>query len=52
VSRSAVALTKNLLYEIDGADIHFAMERGTEVNATARETEDCKKGIAKFLNKD
>jgi methylglutaconyl-CoA hydratase len=51
VSRSAVALTKKLLYEIDGTDIHSAMEKGAEINAIARETEDCKKGIARFLNK-
>jgi methylglutaconyl-CoA hydratase len=52
VSRSAVILTKKLLYEIDGKAIDAAMENGAEVNATARETEDCKKGIARFLNKD
>lgn len=51
VSRSAVILTKNLLYEIDGIKIDAAMEKGAEINATARETEDCQKGIARFLNK-
>jgi methylglutaconyl-CoA hydratase len=51
VSRSAVVLTKNLLYGIDGMNIDAAMEKGAEINATARETEDCKKGIARFLNK-
>jgi methylglutaconyl-CoA hydratase len=51
VSRSAVVLTKNLLYGIDTISIDAAIEKGAEVNAAARETEDCKKGIARFLNK-
>jgi len=52
VSGSAVVLTKNLLYGIEGKTIEDAMDKGAEVNATARETEDCKRGIARFLNKD
>ncbi len=51
VSRSAVSLTKKLLYEIDGLDFDAALRRGAEVNAEARATFDCKKGIAKFLEK-
>lgn len=51
VSRSAVILTKKLLYDIDGMSINDAMESGAQVNALARETEDCKNGIARFLNK-
>lgn len=51
VSRSAVILTKKLLYDIDGISINDAMESGAQVNAQARETEDCKNGIARFLNK-
>lgn len=52
ISRSAVALTKKLLYEIDGMTFREAIDRGAEVNAEARMTEDCKKGIAKFLNRE
>lgn len=51
VSGSAVAMTKQLLYEIDGLDFETALHEGAEVNAEARMTEDCQEGIAKFLNK-
>lgn len=51
VSGSAVAMTKKLLYEIDGLEISEAIEKGVVTNAEARMTEDCQKGIAKFLNK-
>jgi methylglutaconyl-CoA hydratase len=51
VSRSAVEMTKQLIYDIDGSDFSKAFEQGVETNARARMTEDCKKGIAKFLNK-
>ncbi len=50
-SRSAVTLTKRLLYQMDGMDFDQALETGAEVNAIARMTEDCKKGISKFLKK-
>lgn len=52
VSRSAVALTKALLYQTDGMSFGDAMETGVDVNVIARMTEDCKKGIAGFLKKD
>jgi methylglutaconyl-CoA hydratase len=52
VSRSAVIMTKKLLYETDAIGFEAAMNKGAEVNAKARMTEDCKKGIAKFLRKD
>jgi methylglutaconyl-CoA hydratase len=52
LSKSAVALTKNLLYQTDGIALVEALESGVDVNVIARMTEDCKKGIAKFLNKN
>jgi methylglutaconyl-CoA hydratase len=52
VSKSAIALTKTLLYQTDGMTFNDAMETGVDVNAIARMTEDCKKGIARFLKKD
>lgn len=52
VSRSAVVLSKKLLYQMDGMTFDTALETGAEVNAIARLTEDCQKGIARFLNKD
>jgi len=50
-SRSAVALAKKLLYQIDGLDLNGALEAGVDVNVIARMTEDCKEGIAQFLKK-
>lgn len=51
VSRSAVMLSKRLLYHMDGLTFDAALESGVDVNALARTTEDCKQGIARFLKK-
>lgn len=51
VSSSAVAMTKRLLYDIDGEEFPKAIAKGVETNAHARMTDDCKNGIAKFLEK-
>lgn len=51
LSKSAVALTKTLLYQIDGMTFTDAMATGVDVNIIARMTEDCQKGIARFLKK-
>jgi len=50
-SPSAVALTKRMLATISGMGMEAALEYTASMNALARSTEDCKKGIAKFLNK-
>ena len=50
VSSSAIALTKGLLYEVDGLPFLESLETGADVNVIARMTEDCQQGIAKFLN--
>jgi methylglutaconyl-CoA hydratase len=52
VSRSAVVLSKKLLYQMDGMTFDTALETGAEVNTIARLTEDCQKGIARFLKKE
>jgi methylglutaconyl-CoA hydratase len=52
MSKSAVALTKSLLYQMDGMSFGDALETGVDVNVIARMTEDCQKGIARFLKKD
>jgi methylglutaconyl-CoA hydratase len=52
VSRSAIALTKTLLYQTDGMAFVDALETGVDVNVIARMTEDCQKGIARFLTKE
>ncbi len=51
VSRSAVVLSKRLLYQMDGATFETALQAGVDVNTIARMTEDCQQGIARFLNK-
>jgi methylglutaconyl-CoA hydratase len=51
MSKSAVALTKALLYQIDAMTFNEALETGVDVNVIARMTADCQKGIAGFLKK-
>ena len=52
MSKSAIALTKKLLYQMDGMSFGSALETGVDVNVIARMTEDCQKGIARFLKKE
>jgi methylglutaconyl-CoA hydratase len=52
LSDSAVSLTKSLLYQMDGIAFSEALETGVDVNVIARMTEDCQKGIARFLKKN
>jgi methylglutaconyl-CoA hydratase len=49
VSASAVALSKKLLYQMDGMAFVEAVQSGVDVNAIARMTDDCRQGIARFL---
>ena len=51
MSKSAVALTKTLLYQMDGMSFGDALQTGIGVNVIARMTEDCQEGIARFLKK-
>jgi methylglutaconyl-CoA hydratase len=51
VSPSAVMLTKRLLYHMDGMTFDTALQSGADLNAIARMTEDCQRGIARFLKK-
>ena len=51
VSRSAVVLSKRLLYQMDGLNFEAALASGVDINTIARLTDDCQKGIEKFLNK-
>ncbi len=48
-SGSALALTKRLLYGIDGQAFEGAIAAGARVNALARMTEDCREGIGRFV---
>lgn len=47
----AVALTKRLLYGLDGASFDEAVARGAEVNALARLTDECRAGVNLFLKR-
>lgn len=51
-STHAMMLTKRMLADMAGMSIYEAMTHAAEVNARARETDDCKRGIAAFLNKE
>lgn len=48
---TAVALTKRLFYGLDGVGIEDAVARGAEVNAIARLSDDCRRGVAAFLER-
>ncbi|HEX8142481.1 MAG TPA: enoyl-CoA hydratase-related protein [Pyrinomonadaceae bacterium] len=50
-SRSAVMLSKRLLYHMDGMTFDAALQSGVEINTIARMTEDCREGIERFLKK-
>ena len=51
MSRSAVSLSKRLLYQIDGLSFEDALQCGSDTNVIARMTEDCQKGIERFLTR-
>ena len=51
VSRSAVILSKRLLYQMDGMNFDAALQSGVDINTIARMTDDCQNGIARFLKK-
>lgn len=48
-SPTAIALTKKMLATTSGMALEPALEYAASMNALARGTDDCKKGIAKFL---
>jgi methylglutaconyl-CoA hydratase len=50
-SASAVMLSKRLLYNMDSMSFEAALQAGVEINAIARQTEDCRKGVENFLKK-
>lgn len=50
-SPSALMLSKRLLYQMDSISFDAALEAGVQTNAIARMTEDCKRGVERFLRK-
>lgn len=50
-SASAVTMAKSLLYHMDTMSFDAAVAAGVQANAIVRATEDCKRGIERFLKK-
>lgn len=48
-SSESIARTKRLLLDVVGLRVEDALAHAAEVNATARATDDCRRGIATFL---
>lgn len=51
-SETSMELTKKMLAEIQSMPLNEALTYAAKMNATARNSSDCKKGIAAFLNKE
>lgn len=51
-SAQSMQLTKQMIAEVQSKTLAEALTYAAELNAHARGTEDCKKGIAAFLNKE
>ncbi len=49
-SSESIARTKALLLDLVGRPLDDALERAAAANAAARATEDCRHGIATFLD--
>ena len=49
-SQSALMLSKRLLYTMDSLPFEAALEAGVQTNAIARMTEDCRRGVERFLS--
>lgn len=47
----AMSITKRLIAGVQSMDLHDALQYAAETNASARMTEDCKRGIDAFLKK-
>ena len=47
----AVALTKRLLYDLDGLSFEDGIERGAQVNVAARMSDECRTGVRRFLDR-
>jgi methylglutaconyl-CoA hydratase len=51
-SGMSMELTKKLISQVQNMDLNDALSFAAEMNAKARATDDCKKGINSFLNKE
>ncbi len=50
-SGNSIKMIKEMYNSVDNLKLDEAIDYACKMNATARETEDCKKGISSFLNK-
>src|SRR5260370_11967959 len=50
-SASALMLSKRLLYNMDSKSFEAALAAGVDTNVLARMTEDCRRGVERFLKK-
>jgi methylglutaconyl-CoA hydratase len=50
-SRASVQATKQMIAAVQEMDLDTALNYAAEMNAKARATDDCKHGIASFLDK-
>ncbi len=48
---SSVALSKALLYDLDGLDVEEGIRRAAQVNVAARLTKACRDGVRRFLER-
>ena len=51
-SRQSMAYTKQMIAKVQSMSLEEGLTYASEMNAKARESEDCKKGIASFLDKE
>ena len=51
-SATSMGMTKQLLNQVTTMPLNKALDLAADMNAKARSTEDCKKGLAAFLNKE
>jgi methylglutaconyl-CoA hydratase len=48
-SGAAMGVTKRLIADIQGTDLYEALAHAVQINASARQSADCRAGIAAFL---
>jgi methylglutaconyl-CoA hydratase len=51
-SSQSLALTKQMIAEVQNLSLHGALEYAAQMNMKARASEDCRRGINAFLNKE
>ena len=47
-----MAVTKQMISKVQSLELHDSLTFAAEMNAKARESEDCRKGISAYVNKE